>query len=101
MTSELHNSSNVTKLFVTKFHDHQSNDNKVMMGVLMPMTDGLKKPKSNRVKQDNAFNTMWWPVLSIDNCCKVTSLSVEKTEYHILFKASFCLSSLLPVKSSC
>ena len=38
-----------------KFHDHRSNNNKVMMGgphAPPPMTDGSKKPMSNRVKAD-------------------------------------------------
>ena len=37
-----------------KFHDQRSNNNKVMMGEPCPppITDGSKKPMSNRVKED-------------------------------------------------
>ena len=44
------------------------------------------------LKQDHAFNTTWPPVLSIDKCCQVTSLSIERTDHHVLLKASPCLS---------
>ena len=43
-----------------KFHDHQSNNNKVMMGrpscPPFPMTDGSKKRMSNRVKDKISFS---------------------------------------------
>ena len=50
------------------------------------------------LKQDDAFNTTWPPVLSIDKCCQVISLSIERTDHHVLLKASCCLRSLLPTR---
>ena len=50
-------------------------------------------------KTTRAFNATWPPVRSIDKCCQVTSLSVERTDYHILLKASSCLMSLLSLRS--
>ena len=50
-----------------KFHDHRSNNNKVMMGSLMPpppMTDGSKKPMSARVNPKSTVLFLpvqhWW-----------------------------------------
>ena len=51
------------------------------------------------LKQDDAFNRMWWPVLSTDKCCQMTSLSVEITDNNVLLKLSCCLRSLLRVSS--
>ena len=52
--------------------------------------------KINRdLKEDDAFNTTWWPVLSIDKCYQVTSLSIERTVPHLLLNASCCLRSLI------
>ena len=42
-----------------KFHDHQSYNNKVMMKgpyAPSPMTDGSKKPMSNRVKDQSKLS---------------------------------------------
>ena len=58
----------------------------------------LKVPIGD-LKQGDAFNTMWWPVLSIDKCCQVTSLSIERTDHHVLLKALSCLRSLLGTSS--
>ena len=49
------------------------------------------KSHDRHVKQDDAFNTTWWPVLSIDKCCQVTNLSIETTDHHVLLKASWLL----------
>ena len=53
------------------------------------------------LRQGNALNTMWWQVLSIGKLCQVASLSTERTDHHILFKASSCLRSLLSCSVSC
>ena len=45
------------------------------------------------LKHDDAFNTTWPPVLSVDKCCQVTSSSIERTDHHVLLKASSCLRS--------
>ena len=47
------------------------------------------------LKHDDAFNKTWLPVLSIDKCCQVTSLSIERTDHHVLLKASYCLRCVL------
>ena len=47
------------------------------------------------LKHDDAFNTTWPPILSIDKCCQVTSLSIERTDHHVLLKVSSCLRCLL------
>ena len=47
------------------------------------------------LKHDDAFNTTWPPALSIDKCCQVTSLSIERTDHHVLLKASSCLRCLI------
>ena len=39
-------------------------------------------------KQDDSFNTTWWPVVSTDKCCQVTSLSIEIIYQRVLLKAS-------------
>ena len=39
--------------------------------------------------------TQDWPVLLIDKCCQVTSLSTERTDHHVLLKASCCLKCLI------
>ena len=44
---------------------------------------------------DGAFKTTWWSVLSVDNCCQVTSLSIDRTNHYVLLKASCCLRSLI------
>ena len=46
------------------------------------------------LKQYDALNTTWWLVISIQKCCQVTSLSIERTDYHVLLKALCCLRSL-------
>ena len=46
------------------------------------------------LKHDDAFNTTWPPILSIAKCCQVTSLSIERTDHHVLLKASSCLRCL-------
>ena len=38
----------------------------------------------------------WWPVFLIDKCCQVTSLSVERTDHHVLLKALDTLSKTMP-----
>ena len=53
----------------------------------------VRSPDNRHLKQDDAFNTTWWPVLSIDKCCQVTSFSIERTDHHVLLKASCCLRS--------
>ena len=35
-----------------------------------------------------------WPVLSNVKCCQVTSLSVERTDHHVLLKAA-CVESVV------
>ena len=55
----------------------------------------VDKEDNKDLKQDDAFNTMWWSVLSVDNCCQVTSLSMERTGHNVLLKASSCLRSLI------
>ena len=57
--------------------------------------DVTKSQLGRDLKQDDAFNTTWWPVLSINKCCQVTNLSIERSDHHVLAKASCCLSSLL------
>ena len=47
------------------------------------------------LKHDDAFITTRPPVLSIDKCCQVTSLSIEGTDHHVLLKASSCLRCLI------
>ena len=47
------------------------------------------------LKQDDVFNTTWLSVLSIDKCYQVTSFSTERTDHHVLLKASCCLKSLI------
>ena len=46
------------------------------------------------LKHDDAFSTTWPPILSIDKCCQVTSLSIERADHHVLLKASSCLRCL-------
>ena len=48
------------------------------------------------LKHDDAFNTTWPPVLSVDKCCQVTSLSIERADNHVLLKALSCLRCLMP-----
>ena len=50
---------------------------------------------TRHLKHDDAFNRTWPPILSIDKCCQVTSLSIERTDHHVLFKASSCLRCLV------
>ena len=50
---------------------------------------------NRHLNQDDACSTTWWPVLSTDKCCQVTSSSIERTDHHILLKASCCLRSLI------
>ena len=52
------------------------------------------------LKHDDAFNTTWPPALSIDKCCQVTSLSIERTDHHVLLKASSCLRCLISKEES-
>ena len=35
------------------------------------------------LKHDDAFKPTWPPVLSVDKCCQVTSLSIERTAHHV------------------
>ena len=49
------------------------------------------------LEQGDALNTMWQPVLSIDKCCYVTSLSTERTDFQVQLEASSCLRSLFAV----
>ena len=58
---------------------------------------GLPLLAIRHLKHDDAFNTTWPPVLSIDKCCQVTSLSTERTDHHVLLKASSCLRCLLTI----
>ena len=51
------------------------------------------------LKHDDAFNTTWPPIFSIDKCCQITSLSIERTDHHVLLKASSCLRCLLSIKA--
>ena len=51
------------------------------------------------LKHDDAFNTMWPPILSIDKCCQVTSLSIERADHHVLLKASSCLRCLIATQN--
>ena len=41
---------------------------------------GSSSPVKQDLKQDDAFNTTWWPALSIDKCCQVTNLSIERID---------------------
>ena len=50
---------------------------------------------NRHLKQDNAFNRTWWPVLSIDKLATWQHLSVERTDGHVVLKASSCLRSLM------
>ena len=50
---------------------------------------------SRHLKHDDAFNRRWPPILSIDKCCQVTSLSIERTDHHVLLKTSSCLRCLV------
>ena len=47
------------------------------------------------LKQDDNFNRTWWPNPSVDKCCQVTSLSIERTNHQVLLKALCCLRYLL------
>ena len=52
--------------------------------------------KVNRdLKHDDAFNTTWPPVLSVDKCCQVTNSSIERTHHDVLLEASSCLRCLI------
>ena len=62
----------------------------------MEVLRGAPPPSSNRdLKHDDAFSMTWPPVLLIDKCCQVTSLSIERTDHHVLLKASSCLRCLI------
>ena len=52
-------------------------------------------PDSKDLKHEDAFDTTWPPVLSIDKRCQVTSSSIERTDHHVLLKASSCLRCLV------
>ena len=54
----------------------------------------LVKSSLYRVKHDDVSSTTWWSVLSTDKCCQVTDLLIERTDHHVLLKASSCLRSL-------
>ena len=58
-------------------------------------THGGLKDITRDLKHDDAFNTTWPPGLSIDKCCQVTSLSIERTDHHVPLKASSCLRRLI------
>ena len=47
------------------------------------------------LKHEDALDTTWPPVLSIDKRCHVTSSSIERTDHHVLLKASSCLRCLI------
>ena len=54
---------------------------------------------SNRhLEQDDAFNRTWWSVFSIDKLVTWQHLSIERTDGHVVLKASSCLRSLMTVK---
>ena len=46
----------------------------------------LKVP-NRHLKQDDAFNRMWWSVFSIDKLVTWQHLSIERTGGHVLLKA--------------
>ena len=50
---------------------------------------------NRHLKQDDAFNRTWWSVLSIDKLVTWQQLSTERTDGHVVFKASSCLRSLI------
>ena len=51
----------------------------------------MHKVPIRELKQDDAFNKTSWPVLPVDKCYQVTSLSIERTGHHVLLMASSCL----------
>ena len=46
------------------------------------------------LKQQVAFNRMWWSVLSIDKLVIWHYLSIERTGHNVVLKASSCLRYL-------
>ena len=48
------------------------------------------------LKHADVFNMTWPPFPSIDKCCQVASLSIERTDHHILLKALDTLSMTMP-----
>ena len=46
---------------------------------------GIEVDDIRDLKRDDTFNKTWWPAFSIDKCCQVTSLSIERTDHHVLF----------------
>ena len=63
---------------------------------LLGFEDMLHIKENRHLKHDDAFNRTWPPILlSIDKCCQVTSLSIERTDHHVLLKASSCLRCLM------
>ena len=47
------------------------------------------------IKQHDAFNRTWWSVFPVDGLVTCQHLLIERTGYHVVLKASSCLSSLM------
>ena len=93
--SFFHSSANTLMVYpCAKFNCDRSTNNDDAGGWMPlpppppPQPKMSKKPSLIRVKQDDAFIRMWWPVLLIDKLITWKQLSIEKTGHHIMRKAS-------------